>query len=299
MTEVCESKNTKNFLDDINCTKEEAYALKDALKKISDYQKEKENIKINTEEVVKKIFELGSNTFCKNHNCDKKPYVIDGKTFYFCEKCENEYEKEDAEVNQKKEEERIRKSIEELSKMRIEPEFYNSSLTNYRAETESQKQALEAVKRLVENKKGKVILIGGNGTGKTHLATSAIKILGGVIYTMYEISVMIRSSYKANSIESELDIVDKLARHPLLVIDEIGRTKGSDVEKNWLSYIIDKRHVRGLPIIIISNNHRRRDCKKNGCDRCLENYFDNDVLSRFKDGTSVIDVKGKDFRGNK
>ena len=213
-----------------------------------------------------------------------------------CPKCiEEEEQKEQAE---KKEAEK-KKLVQELAKMRIEPEFYNSSLTNYRAETESQKQALEAVKRLVENKKGKVILIGGNGTGKTHLATSAIKILGGVIYTMYEISVMIRSSYKANSVESELDIVDRLARHPLLVIDEIGRTKGSGAEKDWLSYIIDKRHVRGLPIIIISNNHRRRDCENNGCDRCLENYFDNDVLSRFKDDTSVIDVKGKDFRGNK
>jgi DNA replication protein DnaC len=115
---------------------------------------------------------------------------------------------------------------------------------------------------------------------------------------MYEITVQIRASYTSQATRTELDIVDELARLPILVIDEMGRTKGSDAEQNWLSYIIDKRHVRHLPTILISNKHVRKDCenKKDGCPNCLENFMGEDVMSRLNQEGGLLRFTGEDWR---
>jgi DNA replication protein DnaC len=140
---------------------------------------------------------------------------------------------------------------------------------------------------------GKLIISGHNGLGKTHLAAAAVKALHGQIWTMYEISAHIRASYSAKSDETELDIVEGLTRLPVLVIDEIGRTKGGDAEMNWLSIIVDKRHSRGLPVMLLTNRLFRSDCK--GCP-CLEDYVDTDIISRFRDGGARITLTGDDYR---
>lgn len=180
-------------------------------------------------------------------------------------------------------------------KSNIEKEFYGATLENYDAITTSQKKALEACKKLVESRRGKIILVGGNGLGKTHLGSAVVKSLGGAIYSMYEITTRIRMSYTSKARESELDIVDELARLPMLVIDELGRTNGSEAETNWLSYIIDKRHVRDLPLMLLSNNHLSKDCPNNGCNKCLERYLDNDAVSRLSKG-EIIALTGSDYR---
>ena len=155
------------------------------------------------------------------------------------------------------------------------------------------------MEKLVAEKKGKIILLGSNGVGKTMLGSIAVKELGGKIYSMYEISTMIRQSYTMRAERTELEIVRELALIPLLVIDEMGRTKGSDAELNWLSYILDKRHTRELPFMLLSNTHLKRNCAKKGCERCFENYVNNDVLSRLRQDTDIITINAPDYRARK
>jgi DNA replication protein DnaC len=150
---------------------------------------------------------------------------------------------------------------------------------------------------LVKGETGKLVFLGKNGTGKTHLGISAVKALGGEIRTMYEISSIIRESYTHRGNASELEIVGRFASIPLLVIDEIGRTKGSDAEYNWLSYIIDKRHVRRLPLILISNKHAMKNCKEpGGCKDCIDNYLSDDMISRISQDGKIIDFTWEDYR---
>jgi DNA replication protein DnaC len=52
---------------------------------------------------------------------------------------------------------------------------------------------------------------------------------------------------------NDLEIVERLGRTPLLVIDEIGRDKGTDFNLNCFSDILDKRYGRRLPTIFISD----------------------------------------------
>jgi DNA replication protein DnaC len=95
----------------------------------------------------------------------------------------------------------------------------------------------------------------GNGTGKNHLAAVILKRLGGVIYTVNELSALLRRSYGKEADGSEYGILEELSAVSLLALDEIGRSKGSEWEKNWLSVLINSRYNNRLPTIFLTNGH--------------------------------------------
>lgn len=136
-------------------------------------------------------------------------------------------------------------------------------------------------------------------THNTMLGNIAVKIMGGKIYTMYEIATRIRQSYIPGAKETELDILNELIDEPLLVIDEVGRLKMSEAVQDWFSYVLDKRHTYNKPYFIIGNLHFKNDCEKKesgGCPKCFENYFDTDILSRLTQDSIIIEVIANDYR---
>lgn len=241
-----------------------------------------------------KIFE--KRCVCNIHGVYKAICSVFKSGLETCSKCP-ECAEEEARLAEAEEKQKQQERLVALYKaMNIEPEFYDKTFDDFVAKTESQKKALEAVRKMVEQKHGKVILLGTNGVGKTLLASVAVKLLGGRIYSMYEISVMIRQSYTVRAERSELEIVNELASVPFLAIDELSRTKGSDAEQNWLSYVLDKRHSRGLPFMLMGNVHFRKLCKDGGCPRCFENFVDNDILSRLRQDSSIVVIDAPDER---
>lgn len=230
---------------------------------------------------------------CEKHGFYKAFVSVDSdgnkRRLTGCPLCLEEKEKEEEKEQRKLDEKRYRK-------MNIEPEFFEKTFDDFVPKTESQNKAFEAVKKMVSEKHGKIVLIGANGVGKTMLASIATKELGGKIYSMYEISAMIRQSYTIKAERSELEIVDELASVPFLAIDELGRSKSSETEQNWLSYILDKRHTRKLPFMLMSNGHFKKFCKLGGCSRCFENFVDNDILSRLHQDSAVIMIDAPDER---
>lgn len=235
-------------------------------------------------------------------NCPKHGLVLgvyrmrDGEPFFrgnnacpLCEKermaKEEEWERQEAEKRAEKE--RIRRYAE----ANIEPEFYEKTLDDYKPQTARQAEFVDSVRTLIERKSGKLIVLGGNGTGKSMLGAVAAKAMDGVIYTVFQLSLKIRSLGKKDM--SEWQFANSLIDAPLLVIDEVGRSKGSDFELNLLSYILDKRHTRNRPFVILSNAHFSRECPhgSRGCERCFERYFDNDLLSRFRQDGKFIELE--------
>jgi DNA replication protein DnaC len=83
----------------------------------------------------------------------------------------------------------------------------------------------------------------------------------------------------------------------MLVIDEIGRTKGGDWELNWLSHVVDQRHKNLMPLILMSNNHLKENCPEGGgCSKCIEGRFGNDILSRIAEDGNILSFTGNDYR---
>lgn len=219
-----------------------------------------------------------------------------------CPICERE---EEARLEAQREKERKEKEREEqiarYKSMNIEQEFWDKTIDDYKPTCECQQKAKDAVKRLIERKHGKVILIGNNGAGKSHLGNAAVSALGGKVLTVYEVNAMIRQSYSSLATKTELEIVQELASVPMLFLDEFGRSKNSKFQLDWLSFVLDKRHQRGLPFMFAGNGHLRRDCP-NGkdCDECFETYLGEDILSRLRQDTEVITMyDAPDYRRKK
>jgi DNA replication protein DnaC len=214
-----------------------------------------------------------------------------------CPVCIEEEEKEKASLKRKKiEEGKEHHRIEGLVSLNIGKRNWESNFENFDAYTPELKDHLAICREFANDPQGrKLVMLGNNGTGKNHLATSVLKTTGGILYTVFEIELMLRQSY--SGVTQEYRIIQELCEKNMLVIDEIGRTKGGEWEENWLSHVIDKRHKNLMPLILVSNCHLREDCPDgDGCPKCIQNYLGNDILSRIIEDGVVLTFTGEDYR---
>ena len=231
--------------------------------------------------------------FCQEHGLKYrgKPFVLFGvERAPICPLCEKKYD-EQKEQEEKKIQDEIK--IQQFSKMNIEPMYFNKKISDYIPQNESQMKAQNAIQKLIADELKKVILLGTNGLGKTLLGSIAVQAVGGAIYSAYEIGLLVRGSYNNSS---EFETLDRLARLPLLVIDEYEKCKTSKASNDMFSYIFDKRHSRGLRTVLLSNYHLKKSCKKGGCDECFETLLTNDLISRFRQNGEIIEMYGEDYR---
>lgn len=211
-----------------------------------------------------------------------------------CPKCEEE---QTARENAENRERNERAKFNALTSRGIEPEFFDASLEGYIAENETEREALQACEDLAAGKIKKLMLLGANGTGKTMLSCALALQLGGIRTTMFELGAKIRRGYSnGDSADSELSVLNHLLSYNFICIDEVGRTKGSDAERNWLSYLIDKAHTRNIRLMIVSNRHTARNLPQDRRGEAIEYFFDNDVISRLRENARVVEVKGRDRR---
>jgi len=138
--------------------------------------------------------------------------------------------------------------IAEWQKRGVTPRFYDATWENWKAETPEQKSVREKVKQAW---KRNLFIIGANGTGKTHLVMCLVK--EGATYCMAP--ELFRTVRENMSIEQK--IINKYGKCKLLILDEAGRQKGTDFERNLLFEIIDKRWNNMLPTTIIGNIGKR------------------------------------------
>ena len=220
-----------------------------------------------------------------------------------CPECVSKYEAAENSKNKYIKEQNKKEWLESIG---IKAQYEKATLENYKPQTESQNEALKCCKYLSEGELKKLVLLGSNGVGKTHLASALVKKHNGLLITAYEMFANYRACFSAKAKYTELEIINKFSTLPLLAIDEFGRTKGSEAEENFLSAIIDNRHSNELPTLILSNLIRKRDCvfyqsKPETCKECqrfncLESRLTKDVISRLRENSKVILIEGEDYR---
>ena len=210
-----------------------------------------------------------------------------------CVKEENQAQEEERQADFKKQEEKKREVS--YRKMNIGKRFWDESFETFDPYTPELQVHLDACRAFANDHQGRMlIMIGKNGNGKDHLAVSILKAIGGAMYSVFEIELLLKESYSGKT--SEMDIYQLLCVVPLLVINEIGKHKDGEWQRNFLSHVINKRYENLMPSILISNKHLKDDCS---CPECLQNYVANDVISRIIESGQIMVFTGDDYRYKK
>jgi DNA replication protein DnaC len=215
-----------------------------------------------------------------------------------CPKCAEESEAfEAAEKEKRKAAEQEEDRIRSLKELNIRHKFWDESFATFDPYTEELKHHYRICLDFSRNPEGRMlVMLGNNGNGKNHLAASILKVTGGVKYTVYEIELMMKQSFSGET--QEWKFIQHLCEVEMLVIDEIGRTKGGNWELNWLSHVINRRYEDLLPTVLMSNKHLKETCPqgKKGCLDCIQEWVGNDILSRIIESGVVLNFTGKDYR---
>lgn len=139
-----------------------------------------------------------------------------------------------------------------------------------------------------------VVLYGGYGTGKTHLASATANAIQGrgcnvAFFYSGELLAKIRDTYRENAEYSESDVFRLATESDLLVLDDLGRDKKTEWSTNMLFQVIDKVYREKHGLIITTNLSRDG----------IENYLGGAAYSRLLEIGAFIRVTGGDFRKKK
>jgi DNA replication protein DnaC len=124
-------------------------------------------------------------------------------------------------------------------------------------QTTSLKVALNQAQTFAHSLKGWLILLGGYGCGKTHLAAAIANFAVGmgvptIFLTVPDLLDWLRYSYDATdeNFESRFEEIRNVG---LLVLDDLGSQNGTPWAQEKLYQILNHRYVNHLPLVVTSN----------------------------------------------
>ena len=199
--------------------------------------------------------------------------IFNGKFAYnsCCVDCINEFDKKVEarvlDIKKKKKDKKLiqdqEKRTEELKSRGVSKRYLDNSFENYVTDTPEKKNALVKCRELChsitsENNAPNLIMVGGVGTGKTHLANSMVIELTDnnkacARVNMIDMIRRLKSTWSKESEESEEEVIELFVNADLLIIDEVGIQFNSDTEKMFIFDIINGRYDECVPTVIISN----------------------------------------------
>ncbi|HEY0139488.1 MAG TPA: ATP-binding protein [Thermoanaerobaculia bacterium] len=148
-----------------------------------------------------------------------------------------------------------------------------------------------------------LLLMGGCGVGKTHLAVAAlIEIIhsgkpGKLLFNNFqELIQEIQASFDSDSAVSKSEILRPLLEADLLVLDELGSQKPTTFVQDILYYVINTRYNEERATIFTTNYF---DTPANTKEETLTDRIGTRLRSRLYEMATLVDFTGaSDYRRN-
>ena len=161
--------------------------------------------------------------------------------------------------------------------------FKESSLKTFEIYDERQAKAIEIAKDWIHGKKLNLIFLGRGGTGKSNILCASVRILAyykhSVKYiTEEQFCSEIKATYSDGSTNTEFSVMEKYANYEYLVIDEIGRSVGTEKDLNLISTLIIKRYENLKHTAMASNLTQEK----------LEKRFDSPVYRKLTESVNIF-----------
>ena len=172
--------------------------------------------------------------------------------------------------------------------------FLNRTFETFEVD-ESNRKAYEKTRayavRLDNATQNGLLFVGNVGTGKTHLAVAALlsAVTKGVSGRFESVNDMVRNlgaSYQTNDTGK---YTEEIMDAPFLVLDDLGKEKGSETAKAFMFSLINHRYEGGLPTLITTN--------LTGDE--LKELYGAAICSRLYEMCELVVMTGSDRRRNK
>lgn len=153
---------------------------------------------------------------------------------------------------------------ERLLAARIPKRFEKKTLDSYltkgpdRLREELKSNAKSYAKTFSRDEDRGIVLYGGTGTGKTHLAVGMLKEIinrgySGVYYNVTELLNDLRSSYSKDSDLTEHSLLERIHTADIVVFDDVGAEAPSNWVLDRLYLMFNRRYENAKPVIITTN----------------------------------------------
>ncbi len=148
-------------------------------------------------------------------------------------------------------------NLERLQHMTFESFSPHGRVALSRIAQQSLERAYNLAYAFAQSRKGWLLLEGGFGCGKTHLAAAIANycVSHGVptlFLTVPDLLDWLRASFEGTDVQFS-DRFDEIRRVPLLVMDDFGTQNATPWAQEKLFQLLDDRYLNNLPTVITSN----------------------------------------------
>jgi len=210
-----------------------------------------------------------------------------------------------------------------LSQARIPSRYEHCELSNFEPDYDGASRSLISAKlmagRFVEeyplDENQGLLLVGGIGVGKTHLAVGILKELiaqkgvSCLFYDYRELLKEIQNSYNPSVQTTEMEVLRPVFETEVLVLDELGAVKPTEWVWDTVSHILNTRYNDRRTTIITTNypdapagDIVRRDsppaqlARSATREETLGDRIGERMRSRLHEMCRNVDMQGEDFR---
>jgi DNA replication protein DnaC len=195
-----------------------------------------------------------------------------------------------------------------FSAAKIPIRYQSCEFDNFHSQHSTQEAAKEMARNYADYypmlddeifQEGSLLLSGGTGRGKTHLAVAVLKRLlqKGIpclFVDFHELLAEIRNTYDPLSQSSEFQILQPVLNTEVLLLDDLGSQRMSEWVQDTVFHIINLRYSQ-KKVLIVTTNLGMEPSRK-GSDETLQDRLGYRVISRLYEMCTFIELEGPDYR---